>query len=305
MPFRDQYQAQVRLLMRLLPIVAREVCFALKGGTAINLFVRNLPRLSVDIDLMYLPVHDRPEALAGIDAAMKRIKAATLAELPGARVTENIHDGAILRLLVIAEGTQVKIEVSPVLRGVVHEPSTIPVTEAVEEAFGFAETSVVSFEDLFAGKLVAALDRQHPRDLFDVQGLLAHEGLSNDLREAFIVYLLSHNRPMGEVLSGRVKDLANEYSNGFEGMTEATVAIDELVQTQHEMIEALIGAMPDHHREFLIGFELGEPDWSLMKIGHVAELPAIRWRQRNLDKLKQDQRSALVELLRSSLARRA
>ncbi|KJF69944.1 nucleotidyl transferase AbiEii/AbiGii toxin family protein [Agrobacterium arsenijevicii] len=305
MPFRDQYQAQVRLLMRLLPIVAREACFALKGGTAINLFVRNLPRLSVDIDLMYLPVHDRPEALAGIDASMKRIKAAALAELPGARVTENIHDGAILRLLVIAEGTQVKIEVSPVLRGVVHEPSTIPVTEVVEEAFGFAETSVVSFEDLFAGKLVAALDRQHPRDLFDVQGLLAHEGLSDDLREAFIVYLLSHNRPMGEVLSGRVKDLANEYSNGFEGMTEETVAIDELVQTQHEMIEMLIGGMPNHHREFLIGFERGEPDWSLLKIGHVAELPAIRWRQYNLDKLKPDQRSPLIELLRTSLERRA
>lgn len=305
MPFRDQYQAQVRLLMRLLPIVAREACFALKGGTAINLFVRNLPRLSVDIDLMYLPVHDRPEALAGIDAAMKSIKAAALAELPGARVTESIHDGAILRLLVIAEGTQVKIEVSPVLRGVVHEPSTIPVTEAVEEAFGFAETSVVSFEDLFAGKLVAALDRQHPRDLFDVQGLLAHEGLSDDLREAFIVYLLSHNRPMGEVLSGRVKDLANEYSNGFEGMTEETVAIDELVKTQHEMIESLIGAMPDRHREFLIGFERGEPDWSLLKIGHLAELPAIRWRQRNLGKLKPDQRTALVELLRTSLRRRA
>jgi predicted nucleotidyltransferase component of viral defense system len=305
MPFRDQYQAQVRLLMRLLPIVAREACFALKGGTAINLFVRNLPRLSVDIDLMYLPVNGRPEALADIDAAMKRIKAAALAELPGARVTENIHDGAILRLLVIAEGTQVKIEVSPVLRGVVHEPFTIPVTEAVEEAFGYAETSVVSFEDLFAGKLVAALDRQHPRDLFDVQGLLTQEGLTDDLREAFIVYLLSHNRPMGEVLSGRVKDLANEYSNGFEGMTEATVAIDELVQTQHEMIEVLIGAMPDHHREFLIGFERAEPDWSLLKIGHVAELPAIRWRQRNLDKLKPDQRSALVELLRNSLGRRA
>jgi hypothetical protein len=291
--------------MRLLPIVAREACFALKGGTAINLFVRNLPRLSVDIDLMYLPVNGRPEALADIDAAMKRIKAAALAELPGARVTENIHDGAILRLLVIAEGTQVKIEVSPVLRGVVHEPFTIPVTEAVEEALGYAETSVVSFEDLFAGKLVAALDRQHPRDLFDVQGLLTQEGLTDDLREAFIVYLLSHNRPMGEVLSGRVKDLANEYSNGFEGMTEATVAIDELVQTQHEMIEVLIGAMPDHHREFLIGFERGEPDWSLLKIGHVAELPAIRWRQRNLDKLKPDQRSALVELLRNSLGRRA
>lgn len=305
MAFRDQYQGQVRLLMRLIPIVARETCFALKGGTAINLFIRNLPRLSVDIDLMYLPINDRPEALADIDAAMKRIKTSTLAEVPGARVAENVHDSAILRLLVMAEGTQVKIEVSPVLRGVVHEPSVIPVTEAVEEVFGFAETSVVSFEDLFAGKLVAALDRQHPRDLFDVRSLFAHEGLSDELREVFLVYLLSHNRPMGEVLSGRFKDLANEYRNGFEGMTEEVVHIEELIEAQQQMIEELIGGMPDEHREFLIGFERGEPDWSLLKIGHVAELPAIRWRQRNLDKLKPVQRSALVELLRSSLDRRA
>lgn len=304
MPFRDQYQAQVRLLMRLIPIVARETCFALKGGTAINLFVRDLPRLSVDIDLMYLPMHERSEALVEIDAAMKRIKTSALADLRGVRVTENVHDGAILRLLVMAEGTQVKIEVSPVLRGVVHEPFIAPVTEAVEEVFGFAETNVVSFEDLFAGKLVAALDRQHPRDLFDVRGLLTHEGLSDELREAFIIYLLSHNRPMGEVLSGRVKDLANEYRNGFEGMTEEVIAIEELIKTQHEMIKTLIGGMPDHHRAFLIGFELGEPDWSLLRISHVAELPAIRWRQRNLDKLNPDQRSDLVELLRASLERR-
>ena len=287
--------------MRLIPIVARETCFALKGGTAINLFVRNLPRLSVDIDLMYLPVNERPEALADIDAAMKRIKAVAFAELPNVRVTENVHDGAILRLLVMAEGTQVKIEVSPVLRGVVHEPATLPVTEAVEEVFGFAETSVVSFEDLFAGKLVAALDRQHPRDLFDVRGLLANEGLSADLREAFIVYLLSHNRPMGEVLSGRVKDLANEYRNGFDGMTDEVVAIEDLIKTQDEMIDALIGNMPEHHREFLIGFERGEPEWSLLKIDRLADLPAVRWRQRNLDKLKPEQRTALVELLQSSL----
>ncbi|WP_247997988.1 nucleotidyl transferase AbiEii/AbiGii toxin family protein [Brucella tritici] len=305
MPFRDQYQSQVRLLMRLIPIVARETCFALKGGTAINLFIRNLPRLSVDIDLMYLPVNDRPEALAEIDTAMKRIRAEVLAQVPGARVAKNVHDGAILRLLIMAEGTQVKIEVSPVLRGVVHEPSVIPVTEAVEEVFGFAETSVVSFEDLFAGKLVAALDRQHPRDLFDVRSLFAHEGLSDELREVFLVYLLSHNRPMGEVLSGRVKDLANEYRNGFEGMTEEVVHIEELIETQQQMIQELIGGMPDEHREFLIEFERGEPNWSLLKIGHVAELPAIRWRQRNLDKLKPDQRSGLVELLQTSLKRRA
>lgn len=304
MPFRDQYRRQVQLLMRLLPIVARERCFALKGGTAINLFIRTLPRLSVDIDLMYLPLHERPEALAGIGAAMARIRKAVLAELPGTRVGENRSEETTTRLIVAAAGVQVKVEVSPVLRGVVKEPVTMAVTEAVEEAFGFAETSVVSFEDLYAGKLVAALDRQHPRDLFDVRGLLANEGLTDGLREAFIIYLLSHNRPMGEVLSGRVKDITAEYRNGFDGMTDSPVSIEELVGTQQLMIGSLIGEMPDQHRAFLTSYEKGNPEWSLLNVPHAPDLPAVRWRQHNLDKLAADQRAKLVELLERALQRR-
>ncbi len=301
MPINEVYQAQVRLLMRLLPIVAQEDCFALKGGTAINLFFRNLPRLSVDIDLMYLPMHGRPDALAGIDAAMKRIEAQILKDLPGAHVAQTVKEGAVLRLVVSAAGTQVKIEISPVLRGVVKDPSVMQVAEAVEDVYGFAETTVVSFEDLYAGKLVAALDRQHPRDLFDVRDLLAEEGLSDELREAFIIYLLSHNRPMFEVLSGRCKDLSNEYRDGFEGMTDEPVTIDELIQTQAAMIDALIGNMPDDHRTFLVGFEAGEPDWGLLNIPHAQDLPAILWRQHNLGKLDADRRSELVVALESTL----
>jgi predicted nucleotidyltransferase component of viral defense system len=305
MAFREQYQRQVRLLMRLLPIVAREECFALKGGTAINLFVRNLPRLSVDIDLVYVPMHARPDALAGIDTAMQRIEASVISEIPGARVTRHEREGSILHLLVMADGTQVKVEVSPVLRGVVHEPARLQVTEAVEDAFGFAETSVVAFEDLYAGKLVAALDRQHPRDLFDVRDLLAQEGLTDSLREAFIIYLLSHNRPMGEVLSGRVKDLADEYRDGFEGMTEVAVPITILVETQRRLIDELIGQMPEKHRTFLLGFERGQPDWSLLGIPHAQDLPAVRWRQQNLDQLKPERRTKFVALLERSLAHHA
>jgi hypothetical protein len=287
--------------MRLLPIVATEDCFALKGGTAINLFIRNLPRLSVDIDLMYLPLHGRPEALAGIDAAMRRIEARILKDLPGSRVTQSLKEGAVLRLVVNSEAVQVKVEVSPVLRGVVKEPSLLPVTEAVEDAFGFAETTVVSFEDLYAGKLMAALDRQHPRDLFDVRDLLANKGLTDELREAFIVYLLSHGRPMFEVLSGRCKDLTQEYRSGFEGMTEEPVTLEELVQTQQTMIAQLVGEMPERHRTFLFGFEHGEPDWSLLNIPHVKDLPAVLWRQRNLDKLDADRRNKLVTSLKKVL----
>jgi predicted nucleotidyltransferase component of viral defense system len=73
MPFTDIYRKQVELLVQTLPQVAEETCFALKGGTAINLFVRDMPRLSVDIDLTYLPISDRNHSLADIDAALKRI----------------------------------------------------------------------------------------------------------------------------------------------------------------------------------------------------------------------------------------
>jgi len=162
---------------------------------------------------------------------------------------------------------------------------------------------VASFADLYAGKLVAALDRQHPRDLFDVRLLLTNEGIDDDLREAFIVYVLSHNRPMHEVLSGRKKSLAEEYEQGFVGMTEEPVAIDELIAVQDVMIKLLLGDMPERHKEFLVGFELGRPNWSLLNIPHASTLPAVRWRQRNLETLEAEQRAKLVENLERVLGK--
>jgi predicted nucleotidyltransferase component of viral defense system len=150
MAFREVYRKQVALLMRILPLIAEESCFALKGGTAINLFVRDMPRLSVDIDLTYAPVAPRPESLAAIDAAMKRIVARIKKAAPKAQVVMASSEGAITRLIVREGGVQTKIEVTPVLRGCVYEPETRTVSEAVEAEFGFAEMPVVSFADLYA-----------------------------------------------------------------------------------------------------------------------------------------------------------
>lgn len=302
MPSSEQYRQQVRLLMRLLPLVAEEPCFALKGGTAINLFVRDLPRLSVDIDLVYLPVNGRSEALADIDAAMKRIEARIMAALPGATIGQTVREGTVLRLAVRAERTQVKIEVSPVLRGVVQEPTLRSVSPAVEDQYGFAEIRLVSFADLYAGKLVAALDRQHPRDLFDVRDLLANEGLTPELREAFLVYLISHDRPMAEVLSCRFKDIGATFTDNFDGMTETPVTLAELESTREELVRSLVRDMPQAHKDFLLGFEAGSPDWSLLSAPHAAELPAVRWRQINLDTLDAAARDRLVVSLRNVIS---
>ena len=297
----ETYRRQVALMLRILPVVAKEECFALKGGTAINFFVRNMPRLSVDIDLMYLPVRNRADSLAEIDAALKRIQQEIQRDIPTSRITPRVMEGAVTKLLVMADGVQVKIELSPVMRGTVYEPRLMSASEAVEEAFQFAEIKVVSFADLYAGKILAALDRQHPRDLFDVRDLLANEGIDDDLREAVIVYLLSHNRPMGEVLSGRRKDLAAEYQNGFVGMTDEPVDIEELLEAQNELIESIIGGMPDRHKQFLVGFEEGNPDWSLLHVEHASSLPAILWRQQNLNTRNPQERAELVANLKRSL----
>lgn len=299
MELRDSYRQQVALLIRVMPFVAAEKDFALKGGTAINLFVRDLPRLSVDIDLAYLPVEDRATSLAAIDQAMARIKTSTEQGIPDAKVnaTRSVDENIITKLVVRTQETQIKIEVTPVLRGTVYDPVIAAVVPVVEDMFGFAEMQVVSSADLYAGKIVAALDRQHPRDLFDVRDLLAKEGISDELRRAFLVYVVSHKRPIAEILVPSRKALAEEFERGFVGMTTEPVDLTDLEAAREAIITAIVGEMSEEHRRFLLGFKRGEPDWDSMGIPEARHLPAVRWKQHNLDKLPPDRRAALIDRL--------
>ena len=177
----DKYIRQAQLLVQALPYVAQEDCFALKGGTAINLFVRNMPRLSVDIDLTYVQIEDRQTSLTNMDAALERILELLKQNL-NAQVRRIAGGGQNDTRIQIQTGqTQIKIETSPVGRGTLFPPELRRMTDAAEDRLGFAEMPVVAFEELYAGKLVAALDRQHPRDLFDVKLLLENEGISDEL----------------------------------------------------------------------------------------------------------------------------
>ena len=202
----DRYRAPVRLLIDVLPYVAREEVFALKGGTAINLFHRDLPRLSVDLDLTYLPLNDRNTALRDIDDTLDRIAGQLDRPRSGYRVWRTAGGGNGQNRITVRDGSaQVKIETSPVTRGTVCPPVMMTTAPAVEEQFGFAEMRVLAFGDLYGGKLHAALDRQHPRDLFDVKLLYENEGLSQDLFRVFMVYVASSNRPMHELLVGMTR----------------------------------------------------------------------------------------------------
>lgn len=236
------YYRQVQLLLQLLPFIAKHDCFALKGGTAINLFIRNFPRLSVDIDLVYLPMLDREESLKGIKAALDDIAKSVLAYIPQSKVSKSYEDkNDALRLVVIRDGVLIKIELSPVLRGTVFEPALLQVCEAVEDELGFAEISVVSFADLYAGKICAALDRQHPRDLFDVKLLLDNEGLTSALRKALLVYLISHPRPIAELLQPHLKDISGIYEGEFRNMADVDVPLAELLAVRRQLIDLING----------------------------------------------------------------
>ena len=303
MAIADIYRKQAALLIRAVPFIAPETEFALKGGTAINLFVRDLPRLSVDIDLTYVPVADRATSLKAIDAGMKRIADAITKGMPGAELNASQPKGetCTTKLILRADDVQIKIEVTPVLRGCVYEPAVKRVSPKVEEQFGFAEMPLVHFADLYAGKIMAALDRQHPRDLFDVRDLLKNEGVDATLRKAFIVYLLSHNRPMAEVLAPSRLDISAEYKRGFEGMMDQPVTLDDLLKAREDLVKEIVGNMPDEHRKFLVSVKKGEPDWPLLGLPGAKDLPAVRWKLDNLSKLPADKRTKLLNGLNEAL----
>ena len=297
MSIEARYHEQVRLLVALLPFLNDEPCFALKGGTAINLFVQPFPRLSVDIDLAYLPLEPRDEALQCCRQALQRLAQAIGTQLPGvkAELQDNRRDE--LRILVRRGRSQVKVEVSPVLRGTVHPPQQLDVVEAVEDEYGFASVQVVSLPDLYGGKLCAALDRQHPRDLFDVKLLLDQGGLDRSVFEGFLVYLLGHPRPINEVINPRMKTLEAIYRKEFVGMAITDIPLPQLEEVRSRLLERLAQLFTDDDARFLLSFKQGEPDWSLFPVQGVDQLPAVMWKLANIRKMGAEKHGQALEAL--------
>lgn len=303
MALNPTFSNQVQLLVNVLPSVTTQACFALKGGTALNLFVRDLPRLSVDIDLAYLPIADRESSLVGIDKALENITAEIIRTIPNVKVNASLVHGTDkrIKLVVSRNGVSIKVEVTPVLRGSVYESELRETAPRVQAEFGYAQMQLLSFEDLYAGKICAALDRQHPRDLYDVKFLLENEGISEKLKDAFIVYLLGHPRPMSEVIKPRLKDIEAIYHSEFKGMTIDEVSLASLLETRNEMITKLHSALTEKDKQFLLAVKRGDADWGSFVLPKVQYLPAIQWKLHNLNQMQADKRNESLETLRAAL----
>lgn len=281
------YLDSARLLTRVAPFVLVDDTFALKGGTAINLFVRDMPRLSVDLDVVFpdyaLP---REEALKRINEAIGQ-SVARLRKHGFQTHAPASADAGETKLLVRQGAIEVKVEVNFVMRGTVHPVRTASLTQKARDALqADLDIPVASLEDAYGGKLVAAMDRQHPRDLFDIMQLFAHEGITAGIRRAFVVYLASHNRPVHEVLFPSLRDIRHEFEHNFAGMTAEPVELDALLAAREQMARELQQGLTADERRFLLSLVAAEPAWDLLGVPHLEQLPGLRWKLQNLERLR-------------------
>ncbi|MDE0627817.1 MAG: nucleotidyl transferase AbiEii/AbiGii toxin family protein [Bryobacterales bacterium] len=284
---------QAHLAARVLPYIRRQPDFALKGGTAINLFFRDLPRYSVDIDLIFLPIGSYSEDLESMRNGLEWIANEIRKEKPSN--SQIVAPGRASRhpprIQFRHRNASIKMEVSPVSRGTVW-PSGVKkrrIKEAAENEFGFLESRVASFEDVYAGKICAALDRQHPRDLFDVKELLTHEGVDRKLVKTFLVYLISSKRLIPDLLAPQRIDISEQYESDLKEMVRVPTSEEELIAARERLLHEIHTKMTQDDRDFLMSVQQRKPDWSLIDIPRVDRLPGVRRRIENLDGIrKQD-----------------
>jgi len=242
--------------------------------------------LSVDLDLVFVDHRlERDEALARINGAIR--SAVDRLKKRGFQThAATVAAAGETKLFVRRDKLEVKVEVNFVMRGTVHPVRSASLTAGARDALlADLELPVVSMEDLYGGKLVAAMDRQHPRDLFDVMQLFLHEGITPGIRRSFVVYLACHNRPIHEVLSPTLRDISGEYENTFRGMTAEPVELAALISARERMVAELQAGLDADERAFLLSFARNEPNWALLGFEHLEQLPGIRWKLANIDRL--------------------
>lgn len=283
----QDYVDTVRLLLDIAPAVFKPPRFAMKGGTALNLFVQDMPRLSVDIDVVFTDYSlDRESALKAISADLGVVKAA-IAQMGHRAVLPTTKSGDDVKLLVESSGSRVKIEVNFVFRGTVLPVVRKPLVQKAQDLFTIdVVLPVLEDAELYGSKLVAAMDRQHPRDIFDVMKMLDKFGWQSSFVDCFVAYLAGHNRPVHEVLFPSKLSLEPAFTNEFAGMPREPITLNALERIQEQLIAELPRALTASHRDFLLSLVRAEPAWEPMPFKHLQQLPALQWKLLNLRKLK-------------------
>ena len=300
----ERYLKQAELLLRVLPHIAREKVFALKGGTAINFFWRDFPRLSVDIDLTYLPIKERELSLVDISDTLASIQVRLERIFTNIKVTQKLSASKINGLILNLDGATVKVEPNTTIRGAAFPIVNKKLCAEAEKKFELTTSiNTLSIEDLYGGKICAALERQHPRDLFDVKLLIENEGITVGIVKAFVFYLISHSRPMIEVLNPGLQDISQLFENEFAGMTAEDVKLEDLISVRSDLISKIKTSLTDEQKNFILSFKNKKPEWKLSGIDGIENYPSVKWKLMNLEKMEEKKHKEAVEKLKEYLER--
>ncbi len=285
---KDIYRKQVELLLDVLEISLADSRVALKGGTAINLFHRNFPRYSVDIDLCYLPIEDRETTFKNLHEILGKIKEKIEKDLGFSVKVTNPLDGKKETKLIVTKGkVEIKIEPNFTLRGCLYSPEFKQLSkEAIRELGRDVTIKCLNYADTYGGKMCAALDRQHPRDLFDIKFLLENEGITKEIKDSFLFYLISHNRPINELLVPNKIDIDRSFEDEFKEMSKIEVSLDELKRIRDVFFEKIKNILKENDKKFLISFVSNKPDWSLVHDAKIKDFPSIKWKLMNQGKIE-------------------
>jgi len=300
---KNIFYQQADLLISVLPYVYKESDFAVHGGTAINFFIRDMPRISVDIDLIYQEILPRDDTLKNISEGLKAMSDGIESDIQGIKVEQKIYgDNLTSKLFITRENALIKIEPNQIIRGNVFGTQDRDISPRAEEVFEkFITSKIMSFEDVYGSKICAALDRQHPRDLFDIKLLLQNEGITEKTKKAFLVYLISNNRPIAELLEPHILDIKPVFEREFTGMVVNEVELEELLITRERLIRIINDNISDNEKEFLVSFKEGEPKWDLLGVESVSELPSIKWKLINIGKMSSSKHNEAINKLKKAL----
>jgi len=278
----ESYKKQVALLIRIMPLVYKIPDFAVHGGTAINLFVKNMPRYSVDVDLTFLPITNREESIQDINNHLITLKQLIEKAIPGIRV---VPKTAVLKLQCTYDGASVKIEVNGIKRGIIGKVEEKELCEKAQKEFKMSCVArLVPFSLLYGGKIAAALSRQHPRDLFDYKYMEIDSFA--DVKNGLMFNLLGSDKPLIESLQPNPVDQKKSLENQFQGMSDVPFEYADFEITRKELIENVNQNLTDTDKDFLLSFERGSPDWKKCCAGDLSGYPSVQWKLKNILTLK-------------------
>lgn len=298
MSYSDEFIQQSKLMLHVLQLIRKQPDFALKGGTAINYFYTDMPRVSVDIDLVFVPLMSREETIIRLNAGLVGIakslekanikitmdKPAKIDVIPKIRVSKGLID--------------VKIETNGIFRGTVLPTEERSLSQIATKHYDLENFTVhcSSLADTYAGKFCAALIRQHPRDLFDVKHFFEKYTISDELRQAFVVYLCSDRRPFHEILSPNIKhDQSRVFENEFFGMTNEKINYEELAPITHNLATTMRKNLTSNEKQFILSMAAGEPDWDAMPYSHLIKMPSLQWKLMNIRNMEKNKKRLMIE----------